>query len=247
MPAATEPIGPMPIGPMPRHGASIADDVARHLKRLIVTGAFPNGGRLPAERALAAELGVSRAALREALQQLQSAGLVHSQQGSGTRVTHDPSSSARLVAHLSQEERDFAESAELRAVVEPQIARLAAKRATPSTVTEMRRILDSSAAELDVEASMSLDIEFHLAVAETAGNSLLSSLSGLTASWTISERAYSHLQPRGRDVSRRGHARILAAIESGDADAAERAMAVHLEEIGLVIAEARASALDEPE
>lgn len=242
MPEATT-----PIGPMPRRGASVADDVARHLKRLIITGAFPNGGRLPAERTLAAELGVSRAALREALQQLQSAGLVHSQQGSGTRVTHDPSSSARLVAHLSQEERDFAESAELRAVVEPQIARLAANRATPSTVGAMRRILAASEAELDVEASMSLDIEFHLAVAEAAGNRLLSSLSGLTASWTISERAYSHLEPRGRDVSRKGHARILAAIEAGDADAAEHAMSEHLDEIGLAIAAARASVGEEPD
>ena len=59
-----------------RTGATVADDIVRHIERLIVTGTLASGDRLPAERVLAEELGVSRAALREALGRLEASGLV---------------------------------------------------------------------------------------------------------------------------------------------------------------------------
>ena len=82
---------------------------------------------------------------------------------------------------------------------------------------------------------MRLDVAFHGAVARAARNPLLTSLGELTASWTVEARIYSHLEGEGRRISHDGHSRILAALEARDSDAAEVAMADHLQEIRAVI------------
>ena len=75
----------------------------------------------------------------------------------------------------------------------------------------------------------------------------MTSLGELTASWTVEARVYSHLQGEGRRTSHDGHARILAALEAADPDAAEAAMAGHLREIREVIDRVRLAAGEETE
>ena len=218
-----------------RSSASVADDIVHHIERLIVTGGFGGGDRLPAERTLANDLGVSRAALREALGRLETAGLVVRRHGSGTRITREVPLSASLATRLEHAGDDFEHAAEFRAAVEPQIARLAALRITEDELEDLRALLARSAEEIPADESVRLDVAFHGAVARASGNPLLTSLGELTASWTVEARVYSHLEGEGRRISHDGHSRILAALESGDAVAAQLAMATHLQEISDVI------------
>ena len=223
------------VSSLARSSASVADDIVRHIERLIVTGAFGAGDRLPAERTLATDLGVSRAALREALGRLEVAGLVVRRHGSGTRVSREVPLSASLATRLERASDDFEHAAEFREAVEPQIARLAAQRITEDELGELRALLARSADEIEADESVRLDVAFHGTVARAARNPLLTSLGELTASWTVEARVYSHLEGEGRRISHDGHARILAALEDADSSAAEAAMATHLREIREVI------------
>ena len=221
--------------PLARTGATGADDVVRHVERLIVTGALASGDRLPAERTLAQDLGVSRAALREALGRLEAAGLVVRRHGSGSRVSREVPLSATLAARLAHADDDLDHSAEFREAVEPQIARLAAGRITAEECNRIRELLTPPANEDAPDRSIRRDVAFHVAVARASGNPLLSALGELTASWTVEARVYSHLEDEGRRISHDGHARVLDALEAGDGDAAAEAMSTHLAEIRAVI------------
>ena len=227
------------MGALSRSNATIADDITRHIERLIVTGAFVAGEKIPSERLLSTELGVSRPALREALSRLEASGLVVRRHGSGTRVTDKVPMAVSLVSRLEHRAGDFEHSAEFREVVEPEIARLAAGRISAEQIHELREIIVASDSDSDPDNSVRLDVAFHVAVARAVGNPLLASLGELTASWTVEARVYSHLEGDGRRISREGHARVLAALECGDADAAAREMAAHLREIRAVIDRAR--------
>ncbi|MEV4686793.1 FadR/GntR family transcriptional regulator [Microbacterium sp. LWH3-1.2] len=227
--------------PFARQGGSVADDVVRHLQRLIVTGVLAPGERLAPERSLAVELGVSRNALREALLRLELLGLLDRQQGRGTRVSTSLPLMATFTAHLEHDAAQFHDSAELRIVVEPQIARLAAGRIEADELDALTSLLQQSATTRDADESVRLDVAFHVAVARATRNALLASLSELTVAWTVEARVYSHLEDHGRQLSYAGHTRILRALQARDGDAAEAAMRVHLDEIAEVIEEARDS------
>lgn len=223
------------LGPLTRAGGSVSEEILVHLQRLIVTGALPASTRLAPERVLAAELHVSRSALREALSRLEATGLIERRQGSGTRVSAGVPLAAALASHLKQDPAVLTASAEFRTLVEPQIARLAATRIEESDVATIQEILATAHSTHDPEHSVEQDIRFHVAVAEATRNPLLASLSELIVSWTVEARVYSHLEHEGRRLSQDGHARILRALAAGNPDAAEAAMRVHLDEISTII------------
>lgn len=225
------------VGPFERGGGSVRDELLHHLQRLIVTGVLQPGDKLANERDLAAGLGVSRSALREALLRLESAGLIERRQGSGTRVSPRGPLASVLASSLRSEDDDaqIAASAEFRTVVEPQIARLAASRIDDDEIADIAALLQESASGMNADRSVGLDVRFHVAVAAATRNSLLASLSELTVSWTVEARIYSHLEEEGRRLSHDGHSRILKALAARNPDAAEAAMRVHLDEIAELI------------
>lgn len=230
-----------PLGPLPRTRALIADDIVHHLERLIVGGDLAPGAPLPAERALALDLGVSRNALREALTRLEGLGLLERRHGSANRVSRAIPLTATLAGRLQAVQADYDHSAEFRALVEPRIARLAAERIDHEQLAALTRLLEQSAAETDADLSARLDLAFHTAIAQATANPLLATLGELTASWTVEARVVSHLEGEGRRVSHDGHARILAALSARDAEATEYAMRIHLSEIRDVIERVRAA------
>jgi len=211
--------------------------VVRHLEGLIARGRLLPGARLDSERAIAAELGVSRTAVRDALARMEAAGLVERRQGSGTRISSMPPAERLLASGLQPHRTELEHSAELRRVLEPEIARLAALRAGPEELRALEDVLDRAAGCDDPDRSVQLDVEFHVAVARLTGNPLLVTMSDLTTSWTVEARLYSHLEDRGRTASIAGHRRILDALASGDGAAAAAAMREHLGEIETIIAE----------
>jgi len=225
---------------------SVPEVVERHLVQLIDSGRLIAGQRLDAERTIAADLGVSRAAVRDALARMESAGLVERRQGSGTRVVERLPSSAELAARLREHAAERAHSAELRRVLEPEIARLAAARAEPHHLDRLDELVAAAVASTETEDSVRLDVAFHVAVAAAAGNPLLLTMSELATSWTAGPRLYSHLDDRGRRASVDGHRRIADAIRSGDAATAATAMREHLGEIERVIDENSGAATPSP-
>ncbi len=160
----------------------ISDAVATTLEQRILEGSLKPGDRLPAERELAAELGVSRPSLREAIQNLASKGLLRSQQGGGTYVTAALEASffdpwQAMVGSYPNLREDMLE---FRRMLEGQAAEWAAERATEADLQRLGQAfeqLQAAVAGSDIAARAAADIAFHQAIGEAAHNALIAHLS----------------------------------------------------------------------
>lgn len=159
----------------------ISDAIAESLEQRILEGALKAGDRLQPERELAAELGVSRPSLREAIQKLISKGLLHSRQGGGTYVTDSLNSTfydpwqELLSAHPHARE----DLLDFRRMLEGQSAEWAAERATDADIeriTQTYEAINRDFPEGDRVEQASLDMAFHQAVAEASHNLLIGHL-----------------------------------------------------------------------
>lgn len=230
---------PVDIPPLSRRSENISVVLAAHLERLIATGEISPGDRLPSERELAATLSVSRATLREAMHELESKHLIERTPGRGTTVV-EQSDAVRELLDLPASVSDQQHAAELRALVEPSVAGLAAQRATASNLLQLREVLDRTSPDLRPERSLECDIEFHLLVAHAAGNPLITTLHTLMTGWTMDVRRHSHSTKDARRNSLAGHVAVYRAIEEHDAAAARAAMTEHLTAVrGLIAKETR--------
>jgi GntR family transcriptional regulator, transcriptional repressor for pyruvate dehydrogenase complex len=138
------------------------------------------GDQLPAERDLAQRFGVSRTAVREAVKALREKGLVEAYSGRGTFVTNGTSQAIRqsldLMIRINQQEGST-HLAELRYMLEPEIAALATTRIEEQLLGTMREAVAAMERSLhDPDAYVEADLDFHLALAEAAGNPLILSL-----------------------------------------------------------------------
>lgn len=216
---------------------TISGDVAARLERHITDDLEP-GDKLPPERALCAALGVSRATLREALRALEDRRLIERRPGRGTVVCAPPEPQLRLdfTPFADDGPDDFGRVAELRRLVEPQVAELAAQRATDLDLARLDDILRESHAGLTAEESLRLDVEFHRRLAVATGNPLLVGVCEAMNGLVHDVRLRSHWAREGRRNSIEGHQRLYAAIAAHDPDAARRAMDEHLAQVGELIA-----------
>ncbi len=220
--------------PRPR---TISAEVAARLERHITDDLSP-GDKLPPERELCATLNISRATLREALRALEDRRLIERRPGRGTVVCTPPEPQLALSFEPSTDEgaREFAQAAELRRIVEPQVAELAALRATELDLAQLDEILRESHAGLTAEESLRLDVEFHRRLAVAAGNPLLVGVCEAMNGLVHDVRLRSHLAREGRRNSIEGHQRLYAALAAHDPAAARRAMDDHLADVGELIA-----------
>ena len=155
---------------------SLPAQVAARIHDQILSGVYTPGTKLPHQRDLAINFGVSPAVIREALSRLKGAGLIRAKSGQGTFVTNQPIEAMRFPTWV----RDPASSAELseaieaRDVIEHATAMRAAQRRTPKDVEHLREIIVRMAdASEDALAFIACDIEFHLTVASASGNQIL--------------------------------------------------------------------------
>jgi GntR family transcriptional repressor for pyruvate dehydrogenase complex len=218
------------IPELPPTDQPIAVRLAAQLELMIATGRIAPGQRLPAERELAHELDVSRTTLREALHKLDEKGLVVRRQGRGTQVVDRPDEALQLRG-LQQPEDAIGSATELRALVEPSVAALAATRATRANQLQLADVLARTTGDLTPEQSLERDTEFHLLLAHATLNPLVTALHGLMTEWTLPQRRRSHATPEARRTSLRGHQEILAAVAAQDADGAAEAMRRHLADV----------------
>ncbi len=214
-----------------RRTRGVGVEIAAHLERLIAVGELTPGARLPAERELAESFAVSRGSVRDALGHLESKSLVERVHGRGTVVALPPPQVVELYAGLTGTEKELADVAELRAVVEPRIAEFAALRATASDLLQLEEILHSSHEGLATADSVRLDIEFHSALARASQNPLLATVNTVACSWTGDVRRRSHTTRRARRISLDGHRTIYAAVLARDGAAAAAAMTEHLTDV----------------
>lgn len=184
---------------------------------------------LPTERDLSAQLGVSRSVVREATKRLEQQGLLEIRQGLGIRSVnrlHKPLSDALHLLVPNEMER-LRQLVELRLIVEPENARLAADRATPEQLAALASAHDHLITAETPSDSVAADMEFHRLLAVASGNQisglLLHSLSDLLEASL--NHGYRRVTPK---LAIQQHAAILAALERRDPPAAARATTRHL-------------------
>lgn len=213
----------------------LSDHVAETLLASIAAGSLQPGDRLPSERVLSEQFGVSRTVIREATRSLAARGVVESRAGSGLVVaTMDPSAlTALLSLYLGSGALHYGDVHEVRAAIESRMTALAATRRTDADLAELRaalEILATAAAGDDVEATSQADVEFHRTIARMTHNSLFVMMLDSIGDILLEVRRETLSEPSRRHMVVPAHERIVLAIEAGDAAAARTAMDDHLEE-----------------
>ncbi|MFS8199643.1 FadR/GntR family transcriptional regulator [Streptomyces sp. CWNU-52B] len=206
--------------------------VVDELGRRIVGGAWEPGDPLPVEDSLAAEIGVSRGVVREAVKALVAKGMLHVRPRTGTRVLppEDWNHLDHDVLRWKQAGDATAllrDTGELRRIVEPEAARLAAERAGPDDVRVLYDCLaamEAAAARPGRSGYVEADIAFHRALLDAGGNRLLGSLGravdiALEHSFSVSIQT-----PGSVEASLPGHRAVVRAVEARDPAAAAAAV-----------------------
>lgn len=212
----------------------IHEEVFSQIHELIKEGRFKARDQLPSERELAEIFKVSRTSVREALRALESQGLIVSRTGMGNFIVDLPVEAlVGPLAHLLiDEKKALADVFEMRKLIEPQIAALAAERATRKDVAQLKRIVAKqteavSSGTTGVEA----DAEFHFTIGRATRNQALQKLvSGLMELLSRSREDSLQTDVR-RKASVDAHCRIIGAIEMHDKTRARGEMLRHIEEV----------------
>jgi GntR family transcriptional regulator, transcriptional repressor for pyruvate dehydrogenase complex len=214
----------------PIRTTNVPGAVAEELRRQIVGGEKKEGDRLPGNRELAAAFGVSLGSVREAISTLSSEGLIETRAGRGTFVARGvktkPDGALANPATNVLQRKQVEELIEAREILELQLVGLAAQRASESQIERLRAIVERMDRAVSNPARYSeADVEFHLAMAEAAGNRVLYDAMANIRSWLkremelsaeVGARRHGDLQ-----FSVDSHRRVVDLIEAGDAEGAQ--------------------------
>jgi GntR family transcriptional repressor for pyruvate dehydrogenase complex len=211
------------------------EQIVKQIEDSIEKGELKAGEQLPAERELAIQFGVSRTAVREAVKALREKGLVEAYAGRGTFITSETSNSIRLTFDRmikSGPREGTLHLVEVREILEPEIAALAATRVREESLDELReaiKIMDSSKANPD--SFIEADLDFHLALGEAAANPLILSLIDSIVGVLREQRLSIFKVEGGPERGQYHHKRILEAVENRDPLGAREAMRAHLRQV----------------
>lgn len=212
---------------------SVLNEALLGLRRMIASGELKPGDRFPSEPQLCEELQVSRTSMREAVRILSALGVTEARHGSGIYVSSlDPAElfeSLSLTIGLLPLE-GVLDLFEVRRVLEAHATGQAASKATDEELMELEDIVRRLGEEKDNRAAATLDAEFHLKIAEIAGNSTMRSLIALLR---VRNKAYADLfslegGKERRALSEHGHRQIMAGLKARDYLAASGAAEQHL-------------------
>src|SRR6516225_4189938 len=213
--------------------AGVTQEAIDRIRERVASGEWPAGSRLPREADLAAELGLSRNSLREAVRALALARVLEVRQGDGTYVSSlEPGEllePTRFATHLLQGQTVL-ELFEVRRMLEPEAAALAALRGDGEVAASLRAELDRMVAAGDSPDDLvEADAAFHDVIARAPGNGVLRALLRSLSTSTVRARLWHGIADRGAlDLAREEHARIYEAIAAGDADLARAAALLHI-------------------
>ncbi|MBN3818873.1 FadR family transcriptional regulator [Paraburkholderia sp. Se-20369] len=209
--------------------------LARQIHAMVAAGAFEAGARLPSERSLADQFGVSRTQVREAIIALEVQGIVEVRVGSGIYVS--AADAAKPVTFEVPRGPGPIETLRARGLIEAEIAALAALERKDADLDRMFVALTTMREQMDDKAAYdAADRQFHMRIAEATGNTVL--LHMATAMWDCArsdplwDKIEEHFHsPALRAASQEDHQRIFAAIMARDADGARDAMRAHLSRV----------------
>lgn len=210
---------------------SVTDDAIAKIKAMIVSGDLKPGSRLPREADLAAELGVSRNSLREAVRALSLVRILDVRQGDGTFVSSlEPNSLLDAMSFLLEFHQDDSvmDILGVRRILEPAATALAAQRISDADLAHLRELAEppSSSAVTDL---LALDLSFHAAIAAASGNKVLASLLDSLSMPTTRARIWRGITEEGafeRTVAE--HRAICDAIAARDPDLAHARALAHV-------------------
>lgn len=216
------------------------EEVMVKLAELVRKGKFKPGDRLPPERTLTQRLRVSRATVREALRAMELQSLVISRPGSGTYIVEK--SPEALVATLKQ--LALQDIFELRMILDPAIASLAAMRASAKDIAKLDSILQQQEKQIQRgKSGADADTKFHTTLAESTHNRALIRLGNALVAILAPSRD-AHLQsPQRADKSLSSHHRILDAIKTHSPRQAELAMVDHVRAVDITLTDAQLAQL----
>lgn len=211
------------------------EQIVAQIEERILSGELQRGDKLPAERELAEQFGVSRTAIREAMKALTQKGLVEIYPGRGTFVTHSTSAAVRhsidLLVKIGHED-GITDLVEVREILEPEIAALAAVRATEENIVIMQDAVNAMDRAMDdPEAYIEADLDFHLALAQGSDNVLIPVLIDTLVELLREHRKQAASVEGALERGQPYHKKLLEAVKKRDPDAARASMRAHLKQI----------------
>ena len=212
---------------------TLSQTIVYELQKGILKKEFQPGDKLPSESELCDLFGVSRTALREALQVLSSKGLIRIKKGSGIYVNEysveDATRSLNFYLELNFDDETALHYYHVRQLIEPYNARLAAQNSTPELVKKLEENLHQYERTTDTYDRGRIDGEFHFMIAEAGGNQIIPLIMHPVNQLMprIKEKIDLKLNVESRVIKE--HGEIVQCIGNGDEAGAEKAMASHLE------------------
>ena len=207
----------------------LAEQVAQRIKDYILEEKLKSGDKLPTETALAREMGVARSTVREAIKRLESQNILTVRHGAGSFVTDQPGLADDPLGldFIEDKERLAFDLLEVRNIIEPAIAALAARHATPEDIAEMESLYNLMEYHiLHGQDYLDEDMKIHRTIARASGNLVAPQLAPIiTASVEVfTEGTHRTLLQETLDT----HKAVLEAIKCGDSTWARDAMTLHL-------------------
>jgi GntR family transcriptional repressor for pyruvate dehydrogenase complex len=211
---------------------ALTDEAIGKIKEMIISGRVRPGEKLPREADLAAELGLSRNSLREAVKALTLVNVLDVRQGDGTYATSlAPSLLLEALSFIVDFHRDdtVLDFLEVRRILEPAATALASQRMSEEERTELGKVLESVTSDTTVEELVVADLEFHRQIALGAGNPVLASLVDNMSAPTSRARVWRGMTERGAlERTLAEHRAIYDAIQARDADLASSWATIHV-------------------
>lgn len=219
----------------PIHSNKVYEQIAKQIEQRILSGELRTGDRLPTERELAIQFQASRTAVREAMKTLAQKGLVDMRPGRGTIVIDGTSLAMRHSLGLMMRVGQLSSTVELvevREILEPEIAALAAARAQEEQISAMQAAVEVMDASLnDADAFIAADNDFHRALANATQNELILALVDSVVDLLSVQRKQIFAVAGGPEHGQVHHKLLLAAVIGRDPEAAHKAMQAHLQQV----------------
>lgn len=215
--------------------SKVFEQIVEQIERRILSGELRSGDRLPSERELGEQFHVSRTAVREAMKTLAQKGLVDMRPGRGTIVIDGTSRAVKhslgLMLSVGQEEGSQ-KLVEVREILEPEIAALAAARATEEEIDAMREAVEIMESNLtNANAYIIADNDFHRALARGTQNVLILRLVDSIVDLLSEQRKQIFAVDGGPERGQFHHKRLLDAVIRRDPEVARQAMRAHLRQV----------------
>lgn len=211
---------------------AVTDEAITKIKDMILSGELSAGDRLPPEKELSEKLGLSRSSLREAVKALEIIRVLDVRRGDGTYVTSlEPkllTEAMTFIVDLHQDE-SILDIFEVRRILEPAAAAMAATRITPEQIAALRASMENVDDGTSIEELVDHDLVFHELITAAADNTYLASVLNALSSSTVRARIWRGLtQEKAVDRTLAEHTAIIEALERGDADLAKSLLTVHI-------------------